>query len=197
MKKGFLKLRPAEERSPFWWFRWVPTVVLSVLVLYFLYVVGSVVIVPVLASVALAYLLNPIVVRFQMWGLSRVTASLVAIVVVSLAIWPAAGLISSGYTTDAATIAIAAPALVLACLFFAPDALQVVIAQALRARGDVWMPTYTHLASYILVMMPLAWWLAIPLGLGVNGIVWGVTIASVLSFALLLGRFWILSRRGL
>ena len=86
MKKGFLKLRPAEERSPFWWFRWVPTVVLSVLVLYFLYVVGSVVIVPVLASVALAYLLNPIVVRFQMWGLSRVTASLVAIVVVSLAI---------------------------------------------------------------------------------------------------------------
>jgi MATE family multidrug resistance protein len=118
-------------------------------------------------------------------------------VVVSLAIWPAAGLISSGYTTDAATIAIAAPALVLACLFFAPDALQVVIAQALRARGDVWVPTYTHLASYILVMMPLAWWLAIPMGLGVNGIVWGVTIASGLSFGLLLGRFWMLSRRGL
>ena len=86
MKKGFLKLRPAEERSPFWWFRWVPTVVLSVLVLYFLYVVGSVAIVPVLASVALAYLLNPIVVRFQRWGLSRVTASLFAIIVVSLAV---------------------------------------------------------------------------------------------------------------
>lgn len=118
-------------------------------------------------------------------------------IAVSVAIWPAAGLISGGYTTDAATIALAAPALVLACLFFAPDCLQVVIAQALRARGDVWLPTYTHLASYILVMTPLAWWFAIPLGMGVNGIVWGVTVASFLSCGLLLGRFWMLSRRGL
>jgi predicted PurR-regulated permease PerM len=86
MNKGFIKLRPAEERSPFWWFRWVPTVVLSIIVVYALYVIGSVVIVPVLASVALAYLLNPIVVRFQGWGLSRAAASLVAIIVVSLAI---------------------------------------------------------------------------------------------------------------
>jgi len=115
--------------------------------------------------------------------------------VVSLAIWPTAHLIVSGYTTDAATIALAAPALVLSCLFFFPDCLQVVTAQALRARGDVWLPTYTHLASYIGVMMPLAWWFAIPLGMGINGIVWAVIIASFLSGGLLLGRFWMLSRR--
>jgi len=117
--------------------------------------------------------------------------------VVSLAIWPAADLISHGYTKDAATIAMAAPALVLSCLFFFPDALQVVAAQALRARGDVWLPTYTHLASYIVIMMPLAWWLAIPMKLGINGIVWAVIVASFVSGALLLGRFWMLSRRGL
>ena len=115
--------------------------------------------------------------------------------VVSLAIWPNAHLIVAGYTTDAATIALAAPALVLSCLFFFPDCLQVVAAQALRARGDVWLPTYTHLASYIGVMMPLAWWFAIPLGLGINGIVWAVIIASFVSGGLLLGRFWMLSRR--
>lgn len=117
--------------------------------------------------------------------------------IVSLVVWPAATLISGGYTTDPATIALAAPALALACLFFFPDALQVVAAQALRARGDVWVPTYTHLASYVLVMMPLAWWLAIPLKMGIMGITWAVIIASVLSGALLLGRFWMLSRRGL
>ena len=115
--------------------------------------------------------------------------------VVSLAIWPTAHLIVSGYTTDAATIAMAAPALVLSCLFFFPDCLQVVAAQALRARGDIWLPTYTHLTSYVLVMMPLAWWLAIPLKMGINGIVWAVILASFLSGGLLLARFWMLSRR--
>ena len=115
--------------------------------------------------------------------------------VISLAIWPSAGLIATGYTTDPATIAMAAPALALACLFFFPDCLQVVTAQALRARGDVWLPTYTHLTSYVLVMMPLAWWLAIPKGMGIIGIVWAVIVASFLSGGLLLARFWLLSRR--
>ena len=116
-------------------------------------------------------------------------------VAITLAIWPAAALISSGYTTDAATIAMAAPALALACLMFFPDALQVVCAQALRARGDVWIPTWTHLMSYIVIMMPLAWWLAIPRGMGLLGITWAVVIASVISAVLLLGRWAILSRK--
>jgi MATE family multidrug resistance protein len=115
--------------------------------------------------------------------------------VVSLAIWPTAHLIAQGYTRDAATIAMAAPALALSCLFFFPDALQVVAAQSLRARGDVWLPTYTHLTSYILVMIPLAWWFAIPLKMGIMGITWAVVIASFISGGLLLARFRILSRR--
>lgn len=118
-------------------------------------------------------------------------------VLVSLLIGPAAGLISRGYTRDAATIAMAAPALVLSCLFFIPDALQVVCAQSLRARGDIWVPTITHLASYVGVMMPLAWWLAIPMGLGLIGVVWAVVTASFLACSLLLGRYWLLSRRPL
>jgi predicted PurR-regulated permease PerM len=86
MKNPWFNKKPLEERSPFWWLRWVPTVVVSVLVLYFLYVVGNVVIVPVLASFALAYLLNPIVFQAEKRGLSKTWASVVAILLVGLAI---------------------------------------------------------------------------------------------------------------
>jgi len=114
---------------------------------------------------------------------------------VGLVIWPNAALIASGYTTNPATLAMAIPTLVLTCLMYFPDSLQVVTAQALRARGDVWLPSGTHLASYIAIMMPLAWWLAIPRGMGVMGLGWAVVIASFVSGGLLLGRFWMLSRR--
>jgi len=113
----------------------------------------------------------------------------------ALAIWPAARLIASGYTTDPATIALAAGGLALACLFLIPDALQVVVAQSLRARGDVLVPTLTHLASYAFVMIPLGWTLAIAVHLGIAGIIWAIVAGSLLSAGLLLGRFWMLARR--
>ena len=80
------KLQLPEERSPFWWLRWVPTVVISALILYFLYVVGSVAIIPVLASFALAYLLNPIVQQGENHGLSRTISAVVSILIVTLVI---------------------------------------------------------------------------------------------------------------
>jgi MATE family multidrug resistance protein len=118
-------------------------------------------------------------------------------IAVSLVIWPSAGLIASAYTRDPLARAMAVPALMLGCAFLVPDALQVVVAQSLRARGDIWLPTLTHLTSYIVVMMPLAWFLAIPRGMGILGIVWAVVFASFLSGGLLLARFRMLSRRPL
>jgi MATE family multidrug resistance protein len=114
-------------------------------------------------------------------------------IVVSLIIWPGAGLIARGYTSDPATLAMAVPAILLCCLFLIPDALQVVCAQTLRAQGDVWLPTITHLTSYALVMTPLAWFLAIPMKQGVNGIVWAVILASFLAAGFVLARFRYLS----
>lgn len=115
----------------------------------------------------------------------------------ALAVWIFPTAIAQGYTRDPQALALAVPALALCALFFVPDALQVVTAQTLRARGDVLLPSITHLASYIVVMMPLAWWFAIPLKHGLVGIVWAVILASFLSGGLLLGRFWMLSRRPL
>ena len=116
-------------------------------------------------------------------------------VVVAAAVLPTAGLIAGGYTTNPAVIAMAAGGLLLACLFFIPDCLQVVAAQSLRARGEVWLPTITHLASYALVMTPLAWFLAIPAHMGLPGILWAIIIASLMSAGLLLTRFWMLRGR--
>ncbi|MGH6911774.1 MAG: MATE family efflux transporter, partial [Phenylobacterium sp.] len=116
-------------------------------------------------------------------------------ILISLVVWPNSAFIASAYTGSALTLAMAIPALALSCLMYWPDSLQVVAAASLRARGDVWLPTYTHLASYIVVMMPLAWWLAIPQGMGILGMVTSIVIASVISAGLLLIRFWILARR--
>lgn len=102
--------------------------------------------------------------------------------------------IANAYTTDAAVRTVAAAALLLSCLFYLADGLQNVGAQALRARGDVWVPTATHIASYLAVMIPLGWALAIPAGLGVAGLVWSVIVASLVSAGALWGRFWWLGR---
>jgi MATE family multidrug resistance protein len=114
----------------------------------------------------------------------------------SLSVWPARHWIVQAYTTNPAAMAMAAPALALACLYFVPDCVQVVAAMALRARGDVWVPATTHLISYVLVMGPLAWFLALPMGMGLDGSVVAVIVASLLSVSFLLGRSAMLAWRA-
>ena len=114
---------------------------------------------------------------------------------VGLCIWPCVRAIIPLYTTDPAAIALAVGALALSCVFYLPDGMQVVVAQALRARGDVLVPSCTHLASYVVVMLPLAYVLAISAGWGITGIVVAAIVAAYISAGLLLGRFWMLSRR--
>ena len=116
---------------------------------------------------------------------------------VTLAVWPTAALIASGYTHDPQAGPMATAALILCCLFLIPDALQVVAAQCLRARGDVFVPSVTHFISYVGVMIPAAYLFAIRLHAGINGIIWAAIVASLLSASLLLGRFWILRGRDL
>jgi len=134
------------------------------------------------------------VVRAGLLGFGVCTALTAA---VALTVWPTAGWLTAAYTTDPVLLRLAAGALALCTVFFVVDGLQVVAAQALRARGDVWLPTALHLVSYGLIMIPLGWWLAHPGGLGLHGIIWGIIVASFVSAALLLGRFAWLARRPL
>lgn len=124
--------------------------------------------------------------------ISIATATCLA-TVIALIVWPAAPWLASAYNRDALLIAIATPAIVLSALFFVADAIQVVAAQANRAAGDIWWPTILHFVAYGLVMMPLGWVLAHQFG--VNGLVWAVIIASLVSATLLTARFFRVARR--
>lgn len=84
MNKSLFKLTPPAEFSPFWWFRWVPTIVIAAIILYLLYIIGSVTLIPILASFALAYLLDPLVSQFEKRGLSRLWSAITGILLVIL-----------------------------------------------------------------------------------------------------------------
>jgi MATE family multidrug resistance protein len=101
------------------------------------------------------------------------------------------------YSREAAVLAGIASAMILSSLFFVADGLQVVAAQSLRARSDITAPAAIHIISYVVVMMPLAWWLGIHRGGGVDGLIWAIIIASTVSALLLWGRFAWLGRRPL
>jgi len=130
------------------------------------------------------------VMRAGLVGVGVVTA---LSLIIALIIWPSADILASAYNRDPVLLAVAASALALTALFFVADAIQVVAASANRAAGDVWWPTIMHFVSYAAIMMPLGWWLAH--AIGVNGLVWAVIIASLVSAVLLTGRFVRIARR--
>ena len=76
---------PAED-PPFWWLRWVPTFLFVAVVVYLIYIVGRVAIIPVLASAAFAYVVNPIVEVFERRGFSRLWSALFALLLVTAAV---------------------------------------------------------------------------------------------------------------
>lgn len=125
------------------------------------------------------------------------TVAAAVLAVVMLVVWLAPAMIARAYTGDTALLALVVPALALSALFFVADGLQVVAAQALRARNDVWLPTATHTVSYAFVMLPLGYGLAHLTPLGLNGIIWAVIVASLLAAGFLISRFWWLSRSEL
>ena len=130
------------------------------------------------------------VLRAGLVGIGVVTG--LAFVIAAL-VWPTAGWLTQAYNRDPLLVAVAAPALALATLFFVADAIQVVAASANRAAGDIWWPTILHFVAYSAIMMPLGWWLAHEIG--VDGLVWAVILASLVSATLLTGRFVRVSRR--
>jgi MATE family multidrug resistance protein len=98
--------------------------------------------------------------------------------------------IGRAYTADVSLAAFISSVLWLAAIVLPPDGGQVVVASALRARGDNWFPTASHLLAYAVVMPALAFWLAEMRQLGITGLMLAIFGASVLSCAVLCFRLY-------
>ncbi len=99
------------------------------------------------------------------------------------------------YSPDPVVIALTAPLMAFSATIVIADGGQVVMAHALRGRGDTWVPTVMHMISYLGIMVPLAWALALPAGRGLYGIYEAILVASIVVVLLEAGRFHWLARR--
>jgi len=93
------------------------------------------------------------------------------------------------YTEDTAVIRIAAHLLIIAGFFQLFDGTQVVGLGVLRGIGDVNVPTFITFIAYWIIGIPLGYVLGIKLGLGVNGIWYGLTFGLLTASILLFIRF--------
>jgi len=101
----------------------------------------------------------------------------------------------AAFYTSEADLRIALPALfAIVALFLVADGGQVVMTFALRGAGDAWMPTAIHLMSFLVVMIPAAWFLAFPMGLGVRGLAISIAMGAGAALLALSFRFWLVTR---
>ncbi len=69
-------LNNIEERGPIEWMRWVPAIILAIIFLIAIFIGIRIILVPLLCSLALAYLLAPVVNWFERRGWSRISSAL-------------------------------------------------------------------------------------------------------------------------
>jgi len=93
-------------------------------------------------------------------------------------------LIARAYTNDASTIALAARLIPIAGVFQVFDGTQVVSIGILRGSGDTRTPMIVNLVGYWFVGLPLSLWLARGLGLGPQGLWWGL-VAGLAAVAII------------
>ena len=55
-----------------------------------------------------------------------------------------------------------------------------VISQSFNGAGDTFTPTLINIGLFWVFEIPLAWYLAHPMGMGTNGVFWAITAAHSL-----------------
>jgi len=122
-------------------------------------------------------------------GWTGIGLNAIAMVVAALVILVFAPQIGRAYTADAALAGLISSMIWICAIALHPDGAQVVTASALRARGDNWFPTFSHILAYAGVMPVLGYWLAEHQGMGVAGLLFAIVWASVVSALILLLRW--------
>jgi MATE family multidrug resistance protein len=124
-------------------------------------------------------------------GLGATAAIMLALGVLLLLL---RGEVAAFYTSEA-DLRIVLPGLfAIVALFLVADGGQVVMTFALRGAGDAWVPTAIHLMSFLVVMIPAAWFLAFPMGLGARGLVLSIALGAGAALLALSLRFWLVTR---
>jgi multidrug resistance protein, MATE family len=98
------------------------------------------------------------------------------------------GLFATGFTDDAAVVAVAVSLVPIAGVFQVFDGVQVVASGILRGAGESRVPAAANLVGYWLVGLPVGWWLTTRTSLGPRGVWWGLTGGLVAVAALLSWR---------
>ena len=75
------------------------------------------------------------------------------------------------FTDDTAVVSLAVSVIIPMIIYQFGDATQIAFANALRGTSNVTPMLYISLVSYLVVGLPVSWLFAIPLGLGLYGIV--------------------------
>ncbi len=123
-------------------------------------------------------------------GWTGIALNEVSMIAAAVAIFVFAVPIGHAYTADTELAALISSLIWIGALILHPDGAQVVTASALRARGDNWFPTFSHILAYAVVMPVLGYWLAEHLHMGVAGLLFAILAASLLSAGVLLLRWW-------
>lgn len=99
------------------------------------------------------------------------------------------------YIDDVGVLTVAAPLMVIAGFFQLSDGMQVVCAGALRGLQDVKVPSLLIFVAYWIIALPLGYWLAFPIGLGAEGIWFGLLVGLTLTATAMFARFNYLSKK--
>lgn len=119
----------------------------------------------------------------------------VVLVAIGLGYWLGAPYLTAAYSDSPALVPIALPMIAFCALILPFDGGQTVASAALRGLGETWWPTVIQTFSYVVVMIPLSWALALPLGRGPMGLMEAILIASIVSTLLQGLRFhWLTGR---
>lgn len=131
--------------------------------------------------------------RRDLAGVRRAAMVLVGMSLALMTVWAIVfiacnQLLPELYVNDPAVMALASSLIVIAGLFQLADGLQVVCIGALRGLQDVKVPSVLIFIAYWLVGLPLGYFLGFKVGLGPQGIWWGLLIGLSLTAAAVFTR---------
>lgn len=117
-------------------------------------------------------------------GWTGVCICLLLLVLITIALSYGGAFAISIFTNDADVFSVIFPLLFLIAVTIIFDGLQMILSFTIRGMREKWWPTAIQAFSYIGVMLPLCYYLAIEKDFGLWGLVLGTLVASIVSTVL-------------